>query len=384
VIVLDAAAIPDHESGARTRLRGLLGAYASAAGAPPLVVRLARGAKLLDGVLLGSVGIEEVAPSGGPLRRALRRPIGTAAARAARIWHSETIPPRSPRGVAALLTLHDLRWSEPRRVTGAAFGRWVLRHAAARFWLPGLARSLAGIVTVSEASARQIERRLGVPPARVHVIPNASAYAPPERLAREQEAALLGRLGVAAQPFLLAVGRLEPRKGLELALAALANGRADGALSRAKLVLVGSGPADAVLRSLARRLAIAGRVVFAGTTGDAERGSLYARAAALLLPSRCEGFAFPVHEALAYGCPVIARDLEALADLPAGAVARLPEEVEAWSAALERALAAASAAHAGARRPLAVAGAVTWDDAAAALAALYRTLLLSHRAEGSS
>jgi len=378
VIVLDAAAVPDFFSGARTRLRGLIGAYGRLQEAPPLVVRIGRGATLLDGVELGHVRVEEVPRPGGPLRRVLTPRLRTAPdgplVRAAKLWHSEAIPPLQPRGVPAMLTIHDLRWSESRSATGAPWAQWFPRHVAATLWLPSLARALAGVVTVSSASARRIRERLRVPAERVHVIPNAVDVDPAPRLAATDESALLDRLGVASRPFLLAVGHLEPRKGIELVLAALARTPSHGALARAALVLVGAGRGESALRARVAALGIADRVVFAGSLDERSTSSLYARAAALVFPSRYEGFGFPIHEARALGCPVVARRLEVLAELaePAGAgdsgVTFLADEADAWVDKLNACVDVE-------RPPRSVPAkrGATWDEAARRLAELYRS-----------
>jgi len=379
VIVVDAAAVPDAYSGARTRLRGLLAAYARLEAAPRLGVVVSREARLLDGLSLGTIAVEEGAPPGGPLRRALAprlRHEESALARAARLWHSETIPPRAPAGVPALLTLHDLRWSEPRAATGAPWTKWAPRHVASVVWLAKLARSLAAIVTVSDDSARKIVARLGVPAERVHVIANATDGGAAVPLDDAAAAVLLARLGVADGPFLLAVGHLEPRKGLDLVLAALARAPGESALARARLVLVGAGRGEAALRATVNDLGLARRVVFAGPLDDAATATLQARAAALVFPSRCEGFGFPVHEALARGCPVVARRIDVLVDAFGSSgpplLTLLDLDVSAWAATLAEHVARATPA----RRRVAPAtpNVWVWRDAAAALAALYSRL----------
>jgi len=379
VIVVDAAAVPDAYSGARTRLRGLLAAYARLETAPRLGVVVARGARLLDGLALGTIAVEAGAPPGGPLRRALvprLRADASPLARAARIWHSETIPPRAPAGVPALLTLHDLRWSEPRSATGAPWSRWAPRHFAARAWLPRLARSLAAIVTVSDDSARKIVAHLGVPAERVHVIANATDGDAAAPLDDAAAAALLARLGVADTPFLLAVGHLEPRKGLDLVLAAFARAARDSGLARARLVLVGAGPGEAGLRARVNALDLADRVVFAGPLDDAATATLYGRAAALVFPSRCEGFGFPVHEALARGCPVVARRIDVLVEAFRSSgeplLTLLDLDVSAWVATLEEHVSRAALSRP--RIARSTPHVWVWRDAAGALAALYSRL----------
>jgi glycosyltransferase involved in cell wall biosynthesis len=377
VIVLDAAAVPDRFSGARTRLRGLLGAYARLPEAPRLVVRIARGAALLEGVALGSIAIEEAPRPGGPFRRSLTprlraEPDGPLV-RAAKLWHSETIPPLQPRGVPALLTIHDLRWSVPRATTGVPFSKWAPRHLAAKLWLPGLARALAGIVTVSESSARAIETKLGVPRERVHLVRNADAAELAPRLADADERALLAKLRVEPRRFFVALGHLEPRKGLDLAIEALACAAKGGALEHAALVLIGAGEGEAALRAAAARLGVGERLRLAGPLDERATSSLLEQAAALLFPSRFEGFGFPVHEARARGLPVFARRIEPLLGFEGhegDGVALLSGEPGSWTRAMEAELRRADAT-AGSPRPAPARGRTTWEDSARALAALY-------------
>ena len=389
MIVVDASAIPDGASGARTRLRGWLGAWVEQVDLPPLAVIVARGSTLLDGLALGRVEIVQAKSPGGPLARAWRHVRGAPPAgvgldalrRVARLWHSETIPSFAPRSVPAFLTLHDLRWNEPRAATGESWRRHAPRHFAARRWLPPIARRLAGIVTVSTASARAIEYQLGVEPARVHCVANANvggALPLPPAEAR----ALLARLGVARHPCFVSVGHLEPRKGLDLALAALA--QASGAAAEARLVLVGGGRAQAAIAAQVESLGLRDRVVFAGRLDDREVATLLQYAVALLFPSRHEGFGLPFWEAQALGCPVVARPLTPFADLPSvapgeasraghAAIVRCEVTAAGWTAALapliEQSLPASE------RRPFRVEAPWNWRDAARALAAVWSASL---------
>ena len=98
----------------------------------------------------------------------------------------------------------------------------------------------------------------------------------------------------------MAIGRLVPQKGLDVAIRAFA--RAD--LPGARLAIVGEGPLEAELRALAQALGVAGRVDFAGYVADAR--PWLDRSRVLLLTSRYEGYGAVVVEALAAGRPVVA------------------------------------------------------------------------------
>jgi L-malate glycosyltransferase len=93
------------------------------------------------------------------------------------------------------------------------------------------------------------------------------------------------------------VGRLEPRKGIDLAIAATAK------LPGARLEVVGDGSARARLSSLAQRLGVRHRVFFHGHVADPRW--IVARAHAALCSSRAEGLGLANLEAMSLGRPVV-------------------------------------------------------------------------------
>jgi len=384
VIVVDAAGVPDFASGARTRLRGLVAALARRADTPALTIVIARGSTLLDGIALGPIAVAEVAEAGGPWRRfasparAPWRQLPPSLAAAATLWHGETIPTRAPPGVPKLLTLHDLRWAEPRAATGASLARWLPRHLAALRWLPRSARRLAALVTVSEASATRAAELLRLPRERIEVVANATWLEPVVR-GEEEARRLLVKQGVEGRPFFVALGHLEPRKALAFALDALAAAR--GAAASARLVVVGEGPQRGELERHARRLHLAERVRFAGRLPDDATATLLRHAAALLFPTRYEGFGFPLYESFALGCPVVAHRLPPFAELPTidaasanhathAALVAPGDSAQAWGAELDALVATAHPI--ATRRRLALATPWRWDDAATALLGAWR------------
>jgi alpha-1,3-rhamnosyl/mannosyltransferase len=68
--------------------------------------------------------------------------------------------------------------------------------------------------------------------------------------------------------------------------------------------------------------------------GD-DRDALIAGATALVFPSRYEGFGAPLIEAMALGTPVVCGDHPALREVAGSAAIVLPDDVDAWSGALE-------------------------------------------------
>jgi phosphatidylinositol alpha-1,6-mannosyltransferase len=122
--------------------------------------------------------------------------------------------------------------------------------------------------------------------------------------AGEVDRSLLEQAGAG---FMLIVGRMarsERYKGhdklLEL-LPAVAGGLPD-----ARLVVVGEGDDLERLRRSALERGLAGRVLFTGFVSEATLSELYARCAALVMPSRDEGFGLVYLEAMRASRPVVA------------------------------------------------------------------------------
>ena len=104
-------------------------------------------------------------------------------------------------------------------------------------------------------------------------------------------------------------GRLEPEKGPDIAIKAIANIRSEGSLRNIHLDIIGDGDPDFIkyLNQLTRSLEVEDRVSFLGKLTQPEIINLFQFYDALLLPSRWqEPFGRIVIEAMAQGLPVIA------------------------------------------------------------------------------
>lgn len=165
----------------------------------------------------------------------------------------------------------------------------------------------AAILTGTRHAKAEIAQRYRVPEARIRLAPSAAAPPTPPG---EEDAARIHAL----RPYLLCVGRLEPRKNIGLALTASAPLRAEGV----RLVVVGREDSD--IGDLTDALAVAPGVVHLRDASPALLSGLYAGASALVFPSLGEGFGIPVVEALASGTAVIASSHGAIMEA-GGAVA---------------------------------------------------------------
>lgn len=159
-----------------------------------------------------------------------------------------------------------------------------------------LARA-AGFHATSELEAEEA-RRLGLPLPRVFVVPNGIDPEPapvPEALSAPVRDLLSGA------PFLLYLGRLSWKKGLDRLLPAMAR------VPETVLAVAGNDEEGIRpgLESMAREAGAAGRVVFLGPVDGADKAALLHRCAALVLPSYSENFGNSVLEAMAAGRPVV-------------------------------------------------------------------------------
>lgn len=226
------------------------------------------------------------------------------------------------------------------------------------------------VVAVSEAEARTIGERYGVPGARLTVVRpgvDVDRFRPCSDLVERRE-----------QPTLLFTARLQPLKGPDLALEVLAH--LDPALG-ARLLLAGGVSQDfadyaAQLREMARELGVEERVDFVGSLGRDELAETMRCAGALLLTSWSETFGLVALEAQASGTPVLAwrcaGGVQEAVD-PDGLVLD-SRDPDVWAEALQSLLGDADRYDRAVRSARDFAATRTWEVAAETLAAQYARL----------
>ena len=230
------------------------------------------------------------------------------------------------------------------------------------------------VVAVSDAEARTVVERYGVPGERLAVVRpgvDIDRFRPCEddRARRER-------------PTLLFTARIEPLKGPDLALEVLS--RLDPDLG-ARLVLAGSAaPAFAdyldSLRALARELGVEDRVELVGTLDRDELAEAMRCAGALLLTSWSETFGLVALEAQASGTPVLAwRSAGGVREAvdPDGLVLST-RDPDVWAESLETLLGDAEGYADAVRSAREFAATRTWETTATALASLCLRLVEEH------
>ncbi len=251
-----------------------------------------------------------------------------AISRALRQWR----PDRIIVGHTDLKLLLVARWTLPGRYVAITYGNDFL--GAQRTWYRGLVNHLLAqarpLVTISHSSAERL-RALGIPnPVVIHAGTDPQRFSPPST--------------PPPPPFtLLSVGRLEQRKGLDVAIRAVAE--LHQRHPNVRYLIGGRGPERPHLQHLARELGMDKIVHFLDKVPPDELPDLYRKAHVFVLPLReeheadtIEGFGMVFLEAAATAVPSVAGRMggavEAIRDgetgilVPPGDVASIVETVD--------------------------------------------------------
>jgi glycosyltransferase involved in cell wall biosynthesis len=175
------------------------------------------------------------------------------------------------------------------------------------------------VIAVSEQTRDELTSFWSVDKSQIHVVHNAlrSSLCLTETTLQEIQA-MKDRYG---EHYLLQVGRIMPRKNIEVLIAAF--NLLAPCFDNLRLVLVGGGGhgSNEVLQQV-EESSYRERIHLAGWVPDRDMGALYAAASALVFPSKHEGFGLPILEAMACGTPAVASYEAASQEVAGEAVVR--------------------------------------------------------------
>jgi glycosyltransferase involved in cell wall biosynthesis len=244
-----------------------------------------------------------------PLTLAWERGLGPRP-RGVDLVHAPTPLAPARRRTPLVVTVHDaVPWTHPETLTP----RGVSWHRAA---IGRAAREADALVVPTQAVADELARHVR-PTRPVHVVGegvSGDLDLPADADARARA------LELPEEPFLVTLATVEPRKGLDVLLDALAR----PAAPPVPLLVAGQpgwGGIDVAGR--AAELGLGDRVRLLGRLPDADLAVVLG-ATALVAPSRAEGFGLPVLEAMAAGLPVVSSDAPALVEVGGGATVTVP------------------------------------------------------------
>jgi glycosyltransferase involved in cell wall biosynthesis len=269
------------------------------------------------------------------------------------------VPPSRP--AAEVVTVHDLtfvRFPEMCTTDTLQYPELIRRAVRRGAW----------VHAPSHATADEVVAAFAVPEHRVVVVPLGVTAPPSDAPGDPAE----GRRLAGAERYLLALGTVEPRKGLPTLVDAFAQVVAEHPDVR----LVIGGPdgwgADALADALARVPRAAERTTRLGWLPEPDRAHLLRGASALVYPSIYEGFGLPPLEAMAVGVPVVSTTAGSLPEILGDAALLVePGDDDALAESLCQVLEDDDV-----RARLIASGRVqaarwTWDETAEGLAALY-------------
>jgi D-inositol-3-phosphate glycosyltransferase len=172
------------------------------------------------------------------------------------------------------------------------------------------------ILAPTPAEAAHLVGMYGADPNRIRIIPpgvDGALFVPRDRAEAKR------RLGLGRGPVVLFVGRLQPFKGPQVAIQAMAHAVAQAPeLTRDAVLVVVGGPSGAGdqevarLERLADSLGIGDRVTFVPPQPHGRLADFYSAAEMLMVPSRSESFGLVALEAQACARPVIAANVGGL------------------------------------------------------------------------
>lgn len=265
-----------------------------------------------------------------------------------------------------VVTIHDLFSFRYPEIHSGAVPRTLNR---ALIW--NASRRAAAIITPSRATAQDVGSRFPRAVARIIAIPEAAS----ERFTPTRNAAAEGawqRYFGIRPPYLLYLGQWKAYKNVPLLMEAFAQVIRE--IRSCQLVIAGHDARHPEIPAAAARLP-EGSVVLTGHLPDDAVPDLYRGAAAVVVPSRAEGFGLPVLEAMACGVTVVCSDIPVLRELADGvAIFCDPSQASSFAEGIKAALDPGSS-NGHIERGLARATTFSWQKAAEATVRIYERVL---------
>lgn len=177
--------------------------------------------------------------------------------------------------------------------------RWWWRRLKIRRWYSFLnmqirvSKKLGHLITVSEASRRDISLSFGLPASRFSVVVNGintNTFYPKTGITRKKNRIMVTNSADT------------PLKGLKYLIQAFADIRKD---RKVELIVIGKPKKDGTIYRLCRDLNLEDSITFTGRIDDSEFATYYAECTMAVVPSVYEGFGLPAGEAMACRVPVI-------------------------------------------------------------------------------
>jgi glycosyltransferase involved in cell wall biosynthesis len=290
------------------------------------------------------------------------------------VYHSPhyVLPPLVP--CRSVVTIHDcIHLMFPQYLPNR------LAYAYAKMFMWWAAHRSARVLTVSEASKRDILHYFAIPDEKVIVIHNGLderfRVPPPDtEIHRVRERFQLN------EQFILYAGNVKPHKNVERLIDAFHILHTNG-FEHLKLLIIGSDISKyATLRRAIHTHDLHKYVRFLGFVSDETLAALYRLSAVFVFPSLYEGFGFPPLEAMASGTPVVASNLSSLPEVLGDAALLVdPYDANALADAIRRVLLDDALRRDLSARGLAKVQEYSWEQAARRVRRIYEEVATEAR-----
>jgi len=244
---------------------------------------------------------------------------------------AHVLPLGLPSEIARVVTIHDLVWRFYPATMGA-FSRCMHRVFVERS-----IQQANKVISVSESTARDLQRILNVPEAKIEVIHHGvgPAYKPHDPSAAAEYVA--SKYGV-SKDYVLTVGTVEPRKNLVTLIDAIKILRDRGDVPGQLLIAGAKGWKNTGIHARVRECGLTSKETrFLGYVPEEDLPLLYSGARLFLFPSLYEGFGLPLVEAMACGAPIVASNVSSIPEVVEGAAVLVsPQRPEEFAAAILR------------------------------------------------
>lgn len=289
-----------------------------------------------------------------------------------------TSPPKALCPCPVVTTVHDISFR--------LYPQWfpVKDRFLMNLTVPISMRAANCVITDSECSRRDIQRIYHIAEDRLFSIPlglsrgmEDTSHASHDELQRRARCLIAGRYGI-DQPFILALGVLQPRKNLEMLAASYGKLKQKYGVPHL-LVLVGKAGWLTARESILNAAKISGGdvardgVMFPGYVPDEELPAWYRACSVFAHPALYEGFGITPLEAMACGAPVLVSNAPALSEVVGDcALVASATDPDAWSEALYRLLSDKNLTDLLVQRGPVRAAMFSWSTTAAKTSEVYR------------
>jgi len=231
-----------------------------------------------------------------------------------------------------IVTVYDLsffRLPQYFRPWNRLYLKFITRHSV---------RRAAIVIAISQSTKREIMDILGIPGAKIHVIPPGKN--PVFRPVEDREAVTdFRRRRDLPDRMIFYLGTLEPRKNLVVLLRAYARLRAMKPSAPALVIGGAKGWYYEQIYATVEQLGLTGKVLLPGYIPTDELLWWYNAADCFVYPSLYEGFGMPVVEAMACGTPVVTSNVTSLPEVVGNAGLTVsPTSAEQLAQAMSKAL----------------------------------------------